>query len=86
MNIFERFIVQITANQAGFVKDCGTNDAIPAARLLVKKHREKDCPLYIALLNLDKAFDRIPQRHLVPLQEQLVPKEPLRWVQLVYHD
>ncbi|EYB95898.1 hypothetical protein Y032_0155g3079 [Ancylostoma ceylanicum] len=48
MKIFERIldsrlraIVSTTANQCGFVKDCGTIDAIRAARPLVERHREK---------------------------------------------
>ena len=67
MKVFERIldkrireIANLTKNQAGFVKNCGTTDAIFAARLLVEKHREKNVPLHLAFLDLEKAFDRVP--------------------------
>ena len=47
LNIFERIIdkrlcsiITLNTNQCGFVKDCGTIDAIHADRLLLEKHRE----------------------------------------------
>ena len=94
MKIFERIldnrireIVEITVNQAGFVKNCGTTDAIHAARLLIEKHREKHRPLYIAFLDLEKAFDRVPHELIwYALRQQFVPEELVRWVQLLYHD
>ncbi|EYC14718.1 hypothetical protein Y032_0039g118 [Ancylostoma ceylanicum] len=67
MKIFEhvidrriREIVQLSPNQCGFVPGCGTTDAIHAARLLIEEHREKEKPLHIAFLDLEKAFGRIP--------------------------
>ncbi|VDP47401.1 unnamed protein product [Heligmosomoides polygyrus] len=65
MTIFERVfdrriceIVKLSDNQCGFVSGCGTIDAIHAARLLVKKHREKQKLVHIAFLDLEKAFAR----------------------------
>ncbi|VDO22667.1 unnamed protein product [Heligmosomoides polygyrus] len=43
-------------NQCGFVAGCGTVDAI---RLLTEKHREKQKPVPIVFLDLEKAFDRV---------------------------
>ncbi len=67
MKIFERVLdrrlrslVDITPNQCGFVKGCGTTDAIHAARLLMEKHREKYKPVHMAFLDPEKAFDRVP--------------------------
>ncbi|EYC24746.1 hypothetical protein Y032_0013g2089 [Ancylostoma ceylanicum] len=67
MKIFERIvdrrireIVELSSNQCGFVKNCSTTNAIHAARLLVGKHLEKNAPLHVAFLDLEKAFDRVP--------------------------
>ncbi|VDO89274.1 unnamed protein product [Heligmosomoides polygyrus] len=63
MKIFEgvvdgriRDIVQLSSNQCGFVAGCGT---IHAARLLIEEHREKQRPVHIDHLDLEKAFDRV---------------------------
>ncbi|EYC23526.1 hypothetical protein Y032_0015g2703 [Ancylostoma ceylanicum] len=60
MKIFEcildsrlRAIVSTMANQCGFVKDCGTIDAIHAARLLVERHLEKNRFVHPAFLDLE---------------------------------
>ena len=94
MKIFERVldkrirdIVNITVNQAGFVKGCGTTDAIHVARLLIEKYREKHRPLHVAFLDLEKAFDRVPHDLIwYALRCHQVPEELLRWVQLLYRD
>ncbi|VDP03593.1 unnamed protein product [Heligmosomoides polygyrus] len=66
MKIFERIldrrireIVKLSENQCGFVTGCGTIDAIHAPRLLVEKHREKQKPVHVAFLDLEKAFNRV---------------------------
>ncbi|VDP46708.1 unnamed protein product [Heligmosomoides polygyrus] len=68
MNILERTldrqiheIVQLSDNQCGFVAGSGTIDAIHATRLPVEKHREKQRPVHLAFLDLEKAFDRVPR-------------------------
>ncbi|VDO18579.1 unnamed protein product [Heligmosomoides polygyrus] len=68
MRIFERLldrripkIVKLSDNQCGIVFGCGTIDAIHAVHLLVKKHREKQRPVHIAFLDLEKASDRVPR-------------------------
>ena len=67
MKIFEwvldtrlRKMVSITLNQCGFVKGCGTTDAIHAARLLLEKHREKNKSIHMVFLDLEKAFNWVP--------------------------
>ncbi|EYC26582.1 hypothetical protein Y032_0010g846 [Ancylostoma ceylanicum] len=67
MKIFERIIdrrirdiIRVSTNQCGFVANYGTTDAIHVARLLIEKHREKQKPLHLAFLDLEKAFDRVP--------------------------
>ncbi|KIH50682.1 hypothetical protein ANCDUO_19236 [Ancylostoma duodenale] len=54
-------IVSATQNHCGFVKVCGTIDAIHAARLFVERHRERNRFVHLAFLDLEKAFDRVPQ-------------------------
>ncbi|VDO72580.1 unnamed protein product [Heligmosomoides polygyrus] len=83
MKIFERIldsrirkIVKLSDNQCGFVAGCGTIAAIHAARLLVGKLLEKQEPVHIAFLDLEKAFDRVP-RELIwcALRQHNVPEE-----------
>uniref|UniRef100_A0A914X3M2 Reverse transcriptase domain-containing protein n=1 Tax=Plectus sambesii TaxID=2011161 RepID=A0A914X3M2_9BILA len=92
MKIFERIIdsrirtiVQLSINQCGFVKRCGTIDAIHAARLLFERHSEKTKQLHTAFLDLDKAFDRVPHSLIwYSLRKRSVPEELVSWVQLLY--
>ncbi|VDP21694.1 unnamed protein product [Heligmosomoides polygyrus] len=72
-------------NQCGFVAGCGTVDAMHAACLLVEKHREKQEPVHIAFLNLEKAFDRVPLEVIwYALLHNGVPKELIEWVRTLY--
>lgn len=92
MKVFERILDQrirkianCTINQAGFVKGCGTTDAIHAARLLIEKYREKDTPLHIAFLDLEKAFDRVPHELIWhALRQHQIPEHLVEWVKLLY--
>lgn len=93
MKIFEciinahlRKIVSISPNQCGFVRGSGTTDAIQAIRLLLERHRgEKNQPVHMAFLDLEKAFDRMPRdliRH--SLCSLGAPEEYICWIQLLY--
>ncbi|VDP11736.1 unnamed protein product [Heligmosomoides polygyrus] len=92
MKIFERIldsrireIVKLSSNQCGFVAGCGTIDAIHAARLLVEKHREKQRPVHLAFLDLEKAFDRVPREVIwYALRQHGVPEELVEWVRMLY--
>ena len=94
MKIFERIldtrlrqIITITSNQCGFVKGCGTTDAIHAARLLLERHREKNKPVHVSFLDLEKAFDRVPHELIWhSLRSHGVPEEYVRWIQLLYRN
>jgi hypothetical protein len=92
MKIFERVldarlrsIVDISPNQCGFVKNCGTTDAIHAARLLMERHREKRKPIHMAFLDLEKAFDRVPHDLIwLALRLHNVPEAYVGWIKLLY--
>ncbi|EYC25573.1 hypothetical protein Y032_0011g1280 [Ancylostoma ceylanicum] len=92
MKIFERIldsrlraIVSTTPNQCGFVKGCGTTDAIHAARLLVERHREKNRSVHLAFLDLEKAFDRVPRDLIwMALRIHGIPEEYVRWIKMLY--
>ena len=94
MKVFERIldkrireIANLTKNQAGFVKNCGTTDAIFAARIFVEKHREKNVPLHLAFLNLEKAFDHVPHDVIcLALRDHGIPEHLISWVKLLYKE
>lgn len=80
MKIFHH-ISTITANEAEFVKSCGSTDIINAAQLLIKK----SYPLHNAFLNLEKVSDWVLQKLIwYALQPQLIPDELNGWVILYY--
>ncbi|VDP06675.1 unnamed protein product [Heligmosomoides polygyrus] len=77
--------VRGVCNQCGFVAGCGTVDAIHAVRLLIEKHREKQKPVHIAFLDLEKAFDRVPREVIwYALRQHGVPEELIEWVRILY--
>ncbi|EYB88615.1 hypothetical protein Y032_0244g3530 [Ancylostoma ceylanicum] len=80
-----RAIVSMTANQSGFVKDCGTIDAIHAARLLIERHTERNRFVHLAFLDLEKAFDRVLRELIwMSLRKHGVPEEYVRWIKMLY--
>ena len=46
--------------QCGFMSGLGTTDAIFIVRQLQEKHLAANKPLYMALIDLEKAFDCVP--------------------------
>ena len=68
MKIIERILerrlreqVQIDELQFGFMPGKGTTDAIFIVRQMQERYREKKRDLYLAFIDLEKAFDRIPR-------------------------
>ena len=69
MKVIERVIdkllrerIDIDEMQFGFVPGCGTTDAIFLLRQLQEKYLGKRKNLYLAFVDLEKAFDRVPRR------------------------
>ena len=57
-------MVKIDDMQFGFVPGRGTSDAIFIFRQLQEKYFVSNKPLYIAFVDLEKAFDRVPRKVL----------------------
>ena len=57
-----RNIVYIDKSQFGFMPGRGTTDAIFVVRQVQEKFLEKNRRLYLAFVDLEKAFDRVPRK------------------------
>ena len=57
-----RQLVSIDDSQFGFVPGRGTTDAIFVARQLQEKYLAANKRLYMAFMDLEKAFDRVPRK------------------------
>ena len=57
-----RQVVSIDDSQFGFVPGRGTTDAILLVRQLLEKYQAVYKRLYMAFIDLEKAFDHVPQR------------------------
>lgn len=55
-----RDVVEVSRNQCVFVKNRSTTNVMHTAGLLLENHLEKNAPLHIAFLDLQKAFERVP--------------------------
>ena len=62
MHSLIRQVVSIDDSQFGFVPGRGTTDAIFAIRQLQKKYLAANKRLYMAFVDLEKAFDQVPRK------------------------
>ena len=60
LEVLIRQRVEIDEMQCGFMSGRGTTDAIFIVRQLQEKHLAANKPLYMAFVDLEKAFDRVP--------------------------
>ena len=71
MKVWERIIearlrdrVEISKQQYGFMPGKETTDAMFALKMLMEKYREGQRELYCVFVNLEKAYERVPQEEL----------------------
>ena len=62
MDSLIRQLVSIDNSQFGFVPGRGTTDAIFVVRQLQEKYLAANKRLYMAFIDLEKAFDRVPRK------------------------
>ena len=94
MKVLERVVeglirqrVEINEMQCGFISGRGTTDAIFIVRQLQEKHLAANKPLYMAFVDLEKAFDRVPRDVIWWAMRKLGIDEWLvRLVQSMYKD
>ena len=94
MKVLERVVeglirqrVEIDEMQFGFMSGCGTTDAIFIVRQLQEKDLAANKPLYMAFIDLEKAFDRVPRDVIWWAMRKLGIDEWLvRLVQSMYKD
>ena len=94
MKVLERVVeglirqrVEIDEMQCGFMSGRGTTDAIFIVRQLQEKHLAANKPLYMAFIDLEKAFDRVPRDVIWWAMRKLGIDEWLvRLVQSMYKD
>ena len=57
-----RVLLVLDNMQFGFMPGIGTTNALFIVRRMQEEYREKDKKLYMCLVDLKKAFDRVPKR------------------------
>ena len=79
--------VEIDEMQCGFMSGRGTTDAIFIVHQLQEKHLTANKPLYMAFVDLEKAFDRVPRDVIWWAMRKLgIDKWLVRLVQSMYKD
>ena len=62
LEIQTRQMISINEMQFGFFPGRGTTDAIFIIRQLQEKYLAVNKPLYLAFIDVEKAFDRVPRK------------------------
>ena len=79
-----REIIQIHGTQYGFQPGKGTMDSIFIIRQLQEKVLEKRGKLFLAFLDLEKAYDRAPRDVVYSCLRRGVLERLMRWVKSTY--
>lgn len=62
---------KLKEGQCGFRPERGTTDPISSLKMLMEKSLEWDQPEYIAFVDLEKAFDRLPRKIRETLEDPI---------------
>lgn len=82
-----RNIVHIDDMQFGFIPGRGTIDAIFILRQMQEKYLEKNRNLFLAFVDLEKAFDRVPRKVIWwAMRKVEVPEWIVKLVQILYQN
>ena len=73
-------------SQCGFRKGRGTTDMIFCLRQVQEKAREHNAPLYMAFVDLTKAFDTVPRTSLWTVLGKLGIPEKMKNIIISFHD
>ena len=73
-------------SQCGFRKGRGTTDMIFCLRQVQEKAREHNAPLYMAFIDLAKAFDTVPRASLWTVLGKLGIPEKMKKIIISFHD
>ena len=74
---------EVCSEQFGFMKGRGTMDAVFALRQTMEKYRDKQRGLYMAFIDLEKAYDRVPRSEVWRSMRSKGVKEKYEYVKVV---